>query len=120
LLLRSDRFDHALVIGERHERYHHNDNPSVEYGLLPHREREQDLSLLRLSGLVNQRLWTHGSGGFYFDKFFGRIRSDCWTDADIHGGEEIGRGGWPQEKLLSEEGLTAAVDVFRRLEGAFI
>lgn len=125
LLYASSRYNFAVSIGKRYERYVGR-VLSVEFGVAPNvdgdfertlgigihppeESREQRI-LNYLKGITNQYGFAYGSGRVYWD---GKVRTDCWTDGYPFGGPELGR--WEGNRALSEAGVITGVDLFRQL-----
>lgn len=129
LILRSERHDYGLVLGQRGFTNYDQERLTLEFGLVPHREnmdfdqtldqhnvfkkqitREENI-LSYLSLIVHQTLMTWGSGSFSSER--GTVEVDCWVDGYSYGGAGVGR--WPYGEILSERGLNASVDIVREL-----
>ncbi len=114
LIMSSSQFDFGLTLGKRSQTSHDFKRMlNFEFGLLPRSSREEDKSIQYLGILVNQRLITHGSGRFYIDDMDGKIRVNCWSDEYTFGGKGI--TSWPQNKILTKNGLNSSLNVVRRL-----
>ena len=128
LILRSDRHNYGLVLGERGFTNYDQSRLTFEFGKIFHNDKsfEEILDMFNqfnsdtnregriaryLSGIVHQNTLTYGSGRFYQER--GTVEVECWVDKWMFGGREIGR--WEYGRILSEAGLEASVDIVREL-----
>ncbi len=129
LILRSERHDFGLVLGDRGKTAYDKTRPTLEFGLLSYRginfedtvnrfnlygkDKNRDEKVLYyLNAIVNQtKGGTYGSAGFYTDR--GTIEVDCWVDERAFGGSGV--GNWEYGRILSEAGLDASLGIIREL-----
>lgn len=114
----------AITLGKGHRiKYEREISTRLQFGVvysLP-KELGEDghFNLQDLAAIVNaQPVRVGWQGEFYWRRDWTGIGIACRHDAKIFGGEEIGLlypgSGWPQERILSGEGLAACLRIVER------
>ncbi len=106
----------ALVMGrEFNSRYSRERTLSLQFGCVPTdwllAKDDKNIEFARI--LTQQEgIWPKGSGEFFVNDASGKVTIDCWADRGYSGSEEIEK--WTQEKLFTEEGLNACLEIVQR------
>lgn len=110
----------ALALGRKQHIRFDGQTLHLQFGATPLPLSKWDIEggnlIDRVRQLVNQ---SHGwgSGEFYIDDVTKKVDLDCWADNGMYtGGRDIGTWPhkWTQEKLMSEQGLNACLDIVQR------
>lgn len=118
VLISDDQNIYAIVLGRRkRSRYDPRRTLGLQFGFVPSSEHARksfgpDSKIEDLRSLVKQD-FTYGSGEFYVNAL-NAMGVDCWADDWQFGGKEVSR--WTRDRLLTDEGIGACIEIIKRLE----
>lgn len=120
VLLRSERFDFGLALVDcARTSYDRGKTYRLQFGAFPHSDSPAFRNLTSIQKLKLLVAGRHNNGGeFYSEEILHQLRIDCWADERVFGGPQIRR--WPQEALLTDNGIASCVKlVDRTIQRAF-